>query len=60
MHTNPSPTTSNSSPTKPSKLSGVGAYLGHSQSLRMGCPNCDTRRTGPCNHHKNSTKITAS
>ena len=38
------------------KSSGVGAYLGN-LSLRMCCPHCDTRRSGPCGHHTTKTKI---
>jgi hypothetical protein len=39
------------------KSGGVGSVLEH-QSLRMVCPNCDTKRSGPCGHHQIQTKIT--
>ena len=43
-------------PGKPAKLSRVGSSLGP-QSLRMGCPNCDSRRSGPCHHHKTKARL---
>ena len=49
----------NSGAVKPTKFGGVGSLLEH-QSLRMVCPNCDSRRSGPCRHHANQAKITSS
>ena len=56
MHTHPVTNLNTRGSTLGGKSSGVGAYLGN-LSLRMCCPLCDTKRSGPCGHHKTETKI---
>ena len=48
-------TVTNGRNSKPSKFGSVG--LRGDAPLRVCCPNCDTRRSGPCCHHKPRLRI---
>jgi hypothetical protein len=49
-------TVTNGRDNKPAKFGSAG--LRGDASLRVCCPNCDTRRSGPCGHQKTSTPNT--